>query len=211
MNAWQTIITAVGGSAALSLSLTYLLKEWISTRIRNSIAHEYDVELEGFKAGYRKVLDENQIRFSKLYVDQAEALKTLYRHLAAEHSVLLKLTAMFKQGSKDEIAERDASLRKQFVERHNEGLDFFRHNRLLIPKGICDEVDAFLHEAKGAFVNYTTYDGLELCDDTVREMHKIKNETSERVRGHLEEALHRSEAAFRHILGVSMGEITDAE
>ena len=50
--------------------------------IKKSIQHEYDVKLEGFKAGYQKVLDENRITFSWWHEAQAKAIQTTYAGIA---------------------------------------------------------------------------------------------------------------------------------
>ena len=80
-NFWSTLSISVTGSVLLSGILVWLCREWISARLRKSIQHEYDVKLEGFKAGYQKVLDENRIAFSWWHEKQAEALQEIYAML----------------------------------------------------------------------------------------------------------------------------------
>lgn len=77
-NFWTTLGISVTGSVLLSGILVWLCREWISARLRKSIQHEYDVKLEGFKAGYQKVLDENRIAFSLWHEKQAKALQEIY-------------------------------------------------------------------------------------------------------------------------------------
>ena len=78
---WITIVSSVGASTVVCAFVGWLLREWISVRLKKSIQHEYDVKLEGFKAGYQKVLDENEIRFSWWHEKQAEALQEIYAML----------------------------------------------------------------------------------------------------------------------------------
>lgn len=61
---WSIFSFSVGGASICSIALTFLLREWISNRLKKSIQHEYDVKLEGYKAGYQKLLDENRIAYS---------------------------------------------------------------------------------------------------------------------------------------------------
>ena len=81
-NFWSTLGISVTGSVLLSGILVWLCREWISARLRKSIQHEYDVKLEGFKAGYQKVLDENRIAFSWWHEAQAKAIQETYSNIA---------------------------------------------------------------------------------------------------------------------------------
>ena len=81
-NFWSTLGISVTGSVLLSGILVWLCREWISARLRKSIQHEYDVKLEGFKAGYQKFLAENEIRFSWWHEEKAKAIKEIYNDLA---------------------------------------------------------------------------------------------------------------------------------
>ena len=74
MGYWETIITSI-----LTSSAFWGLLIW---RIKKSIQHEYDVKLEGFKAGYQKVLDENRIAFSWWHEAQAKAIQETYSNIA---------------------------------------------------------------------------------------------------------------------------------
>lgn len=60
---WKTVIMSFLTSSAFVGLLIWFIKK--------SIQHEYDVKLEGFKAGYQKVLDENRIAFSWMSQEQA--------------------------------------------------------------------------------------------------------------------------------------------
>ena len=71
MGYWTTVLSSIGGSVGLTVLVGFLLRDWISTRIHKSIEHEYSVKevklkaelegkLEGEKAAYQKVLDENR-------------------------------------------------------------------------------------------------------------------------------------------------------
>ncbi len=74
MGYWETVITSI-----LTSSAFWGLLIW---RIKKSIQYEYDVKLEGFKAGYQKVLDENRIAFSWWHNAQAKAIQETYSCIA---------------------------------------------------------------------------------------------------------------------------------
>lgn len=67
---WKTVVMSFLTSSAFVGLLIWFIKK--------SIQHEYDVKLEGFKAGYQKVLDENRIAFSWWHEEQAKAIKEIY-------------------------------------------------------------------------------------------------------------------------------------
>lgn len=74
-NFWTIFLSSIGGAVVLSLGLVWLLREWISARLKGAIQSEYDVKLEGYKAGYSKFLAENEIRFSWWHEEKAKAIK----------------------------------------------------------------------------------------------------------------------------------------
>ena len=71
---WKTVIISFLTSSAFWGLLIWCIKK--------SIQHEYDVKLEGFKAGYQKVLDENRIAFSWWHEAQAKAIQETYSNIA---------------------------------------------------------------------------------------------------------------------------------
>ena len=97
---WGTVLSSVIISAIGCSALGWLCREWISARLRKSIQHEYDVKLEGFKAGYQKVLDENRIAFSWWHEAQAKAIQETYSHIAElSFSIDNKLSCAAQQPS----------------------------------------------------------------------------------------------------------------
>ncbi len=71
---WKTVIMSFLTSSAFVGLLIWFIKK--------SIQHEYDVKLEGFKAGYQKVLDENRIAFNWWHEARAKAIQTTYSSIA---------------------------------------------------------------------------------------------------------------------------------
>lgn len=97
---WSIFSFSVGGASICSIALTFLLREWISNRLKKSIQHEYDVKLEGYKAGYQKLLDENRIAYSWWHEEQAKAIKETYGALSELYlSIDSKLCCMNKNNS----------------------------------------------------------------------------------------------------------------
>lgn len=82
METWITVLSSAGASTIVGVSVMWLCREWISARLKKSIQHEYDVKLEGYKAGYTRFLTENEIRFSRWHEEKLKAIKEVYGHLA---------------------------------------------------------------------------------------------------------------------------------
>jgi hypothetical protein len=70
-----TFWTSLGGSAVVLVPAVFIVRMYIKKKIEADVQHKYNgllediknenaIELAGFKAGYQKVLNENQIRFS---------------------------------------------------------------------------------------------------------------------------------------------------
>lgn len=83
MSGWiKILLSSVVFSTLASAALVWLLREWISARLKKSIQHEYDVKLEAYKAAYQKMLAENEIRFGRWHEEKAKAIKDIYINLA---------------------------------------------------------------------------------------------------------------------------------
>lgn len=205
MESWQTIVSSISGSVVLTGVLGFLLREWISTRIRKSIEHEYSVkeaklkaeldgELVGLKAGYQKVLDENQIRFSRLYEDQAEACKTLYRLIHRTHSRVALLVSVLQNAPSD-LDEAKAHWDKQekdALDAFNACNAFFHENRILLPDDVCAEMDEFLSIARKAYRDFTRRERRPEAWD----------EAHDAMRGPAASLKRKLENRFRQILGL---------
>jgi len=87
------VLASVGVSAALSATLLWLTKPWISEPLKNSIKHEYDQKLETHKAQLKAQSDveieqlksrlniaatEHQITFTNLHERRAEVIAEMY-------------------------------------------------------------------------------------------------------------------------------------
>lgn len=210
MDNWQVILTSILGSGGLSGIIVFLLMEWI----RKSIEHEYnekeirlkaelDGNLEGAKAGYKKVLDENQIKFSRLYSDQAEAAKRLYRFIHQTHSRLTVLVSSLQMAPEDPD-ERNAHFEKMHQDAYdafNDCNTCFQENRILLPEDICAEMDGFLSIDRGAYFDFNR-----------RERRPEKwDEAEDAMRGPVFSLKRKLEARFRQLLGVLPAELEDSQ
>lgn len=125
---WGTVLSSVIVSAIGCSALGWLCREWISARLRKSIQHEYDVKLEGFKAGYQKVLDENRIAFSWWHEEKVKAIKEIYNDLANAAFDLTFLLTLENDPRWQVDLELKAKVRKLVVDRYTASIEP-RHQR----------------------------------------------------------------------------------
>jgi hypothetical protein len=210
MEAWQVIVASLGGSTMLTLALAFLLREWISTRIKKSIENEYKVKqmelkaeldgkLEGTRAGYKKVLDENQIRFSRLHEDRANAIRELFKRLVnAEENIGDAFSPRHLTSDEKWTALRRAQAA------FNEFCTFFTQNRIFLNDKDCELVEALRDTAKGAYIDFTTYDvsGVALDDASSMNRQELKRAARKTMVGEFLQLRLRLEQEFRTALGL---------
>ncbi len=112
-------------SGATALAVIVLVgRTWLSEKIKHHVEDTYKVkeqqrqaafdeslekrktelskELEGWKAGYQKALDESRVRFSKLHEDRAKAIKGLYQRLVLAEDAIRAFVAPLKFAGQNE-------------------------------------------------------------------------------------------------------------
>jgi len=67
----SSVLSSIAVSAPLSLALVFLLRSWISERLRQSIAHEYALQLETHRATLKAEYD---VALERLRVDNAQQM-----------------------------------------------------------------------------------------------------------------------------------------
>lgn len=133
---WITIVSSVGASTVVCAFVGWLCREWISARLRKSIQHEYDVKLEGFKAGYQKVLDENRIAFSLWHEKQAEALQEIYIILVECQEKYLNYFEIEDTNTSKLIQEA-----KKIIKYYQECYFIYKKYQIFIPDNILNQMN----------------------------------------------------------------------
>jgi len=149
------------GSLSLLAWIVYII-------LKESIKNKFARELEGFKAGYQKVLDENQIRFSKWHDAQAEAIKELYFLLiiARDHIEILNNHCCSSVLKKDEygtiipsdLNPNDLKLFDNAEKASHDFNNFFQRNAILFDDMTYDKVNQLFKTSRSIIVD-RTHDG----------------------------------------------------
>ena len=126
-----TIITSAAVSSALAGLLLWLMKSWISERLKNAIKNEYDQKLETHKSQLKAQSDieieklrsnlsiaatEQNVKFSKLHNDRAEVIANTYSLLKEVFLTVEDYVKIFEPVGDKPIEER----RQIAVDAHNE-------------------------------------------------------------------------------------------
>lgn len=164
MNFDVTSIGTWAGSLSILAWIVYivfkcLVQESMKSKFAKELQNLKDAnakELEGFKAGYQKVLDENQIRFSGFYSEQSKAILELHQKLAELYIAMNVMTATVKSLPKDEAeCEKylDEEERKTGIA-YNECMAYYLKVKLLLPESAWVICNKYLDKCRRAIDDY---------------------------------------------------------
>src|SRR5262245_1847031 len=161
-----TILTSVVSSAVVSSGAVFILRNWISEKIKSSIQHEYNEKLETHKAQLKSHSEiateqlksqlqiaaaERNIKLTRIFEDQADVIAETYSKLMAVVSAFEEYTAAMEFENTPPKSER----RKILGQRMGEFLNYYKPKRIYIPKQTQAKVDEFykkLHVATMQFM-----------------------------------------------------------
>ena len=177
---WKTLLSGVCGAGAATVILVWLGKTWIGERIKRDVEDTYKAkeqqrraefdraleerkaelsrELEGWSAGYKKALDENHVRFSRLHEDRATAIRDLYSHLIKAQTAVASLVFPARFDRVDE-----EKLRREAHEMFGKFCAFFNENRIFFTEADCVLIDKLTDIVRGAYVDFMAYDDKPNC------------------------------------------------
>ena len=148
---WSQFLAMLGvtilGSGGISGLIVYL---W-----RKQIDQKYEHELEGYKAGYQRFLQENDIRFSRWHNDQAQAITELYSDLSLLHLSLQILTQPMHRHPADEEGNRsyfNGLLRDVWINYEKAQLCWYKNKIFMSVQS--KKVDELLWQCRAATVHY---------------------------------------------------------
>lgn len=228
MSIWEYIVSSLGGAAVATLVLIWFGKTWVGERIRRDVEDTYRAkqqqrkaefdrameerkseltkELEGWKAGYQRALDENHIRFSRLHAEQADAIKSLYARLVRMERKLRELVSPFQFVPREKTARDEffAGQRQAFSETFIASRDFFQENRIYLSTGVCEQIDAVLDTAHSVYVDFTTYDGVDDLDkDSRKDRRELQRSAHKTMTDQFPSLRRNLEGEFRAAMGLA--------
>jgi hypothetical protein len=199
MSIWQTIITALGGTALLLGAVAWMVKKIVVHFLDKDVEAykvklqaDADRQLEAFKTELRLI----EFRSTKLHDKRAEAVAEIYRRLANLQSAMKDYIWTFDDNL-DVEHSRSVQGRKLTDARDN-FFSCYDSNRILLDDDICEKLDAYNKNVLGIFNRYSltvsfVSDGTEAQHQAIRQALNDMKKLADPIRKDLTNE-------FRHIL-----------
>ena len=188
----------------------WLLRTWLSERIKNSIKSEYeqklethkatlkaqsDVEIEKLKSNLSLVTLEHQIRFSKLHELRASVIAETYEKLKDLHFKLCEYVEIFEPAGGKPRSER----RESAVAAHEVFRNYFQAKLIFFPKKTADKLEVINQELVRVFNNFTFE--VDMAPKTGGNPAEKWIQIFQKLNGDIGRALEEIEVEFRNLLG----------
>jgi len=195
MEAWQTILLAFGGNAALLAVLGWLGKSLLEkTLARDSQRLEYELKakadsaIEQLRSQLQLQAIEHQIRFSSLHEKSAETIAEVYARLQKYLYAVADYVKVFEL-----VGEKPKSERREEAQAAIAAFrEYFLPRQIFIPKETAERIRAFdrkLLEAARHFANRiegkeqsTTEDWIKTFETVIKEAPPILEELEDEFR-----------------------------
>jgi Zn-dependent oligopeptidase len=109
----------------------------------DSFRHGLNFEAEKFRHELNTTATEHQIRYSKLYGERGQVIKTIYNLLLELENSLANLTSMFQGAEWTTESERD----KIVTENIKKLRSYLEQNRIFFSEALCSKIETILTEA----------------------------------------------------------------
>jgi len=172
---WTALFSGMGGTVVAIILLRFFCNAWLRRRIEGSVNDVYKAkeqerqaayntalethkshlakEMEGWKTGYQNVLNECQVRFSRLHADRADAIRQLYvRLVKLEETLRAFVTPSYLVDNRGD--KWLAEIRKVFFDFDQ----YFTQNRIFFSPTDCLCIDDLRKIAEKAYMDYTIYE-----------------------------------------------------
>ncbi len=165
------------GSLSLLAWVVYIVfKCFIQESMKSKFAKELQTlkdknqsELEAFKAGYQKVLDENQIRFSWYHSEQAQVIKLTYTNLLELRGKISDFIAA-GIGKNNVVNINSLPETKAFMSSFNKAKQYYEQNGIFYSEELCEQIEQYFKEIL-SFI----YDGKTVNDPKISSLAQTLN------------------------------------
>ncbi len=147
-------MTSILSGGLASALLIWLLRTWISERLKSAIQNEYEQKLETHKAKlkYQSELEierlrsqlhiqaeRHNIRFAKIYGEIAETVASTYEKLIKFKKAVADYVSIIEWSGDPPKEER----RKIVDEKMKQFIEFYEYRKLYLPRGTVNRIDRF--------------------------------------------------------------------
>lgn len=213
MDAWKSILLALGGNAALLIVLAWLARSFGSQllakdleKFKMSLNSASSEASERLKHELQIVAHEHQVRFSKLHERRAEVITSLYGLLVEAQWAGQSFVSVVEWVGEPPKEQKYAAAMNKFAEFFRE----FDKNRIFLPESVCRQLDDFLHNMRKRVIHFGVYvqTNQYASDQVIKEKYEVWSKASEHFDRELPEARRALESELRAMLAGTAMRIT---
>lgn len=209
MDAWQTVLLAFGGNAALLAVLGLLGKSLLekliardTKRFESELKAKSDSAIEQLRSDLAIRSIEHQVRFSRLHEKRATVIAELYGHLVEMLWEAESFLSPMEWAGEPNKQEKHHTAMSKLV-------DFFRYfdkHRIYLPEGMCASLEALALKVRShviAFGVYVRFRDESLTLHTRDQKEKAWNQGWDAIKNEVPQARKLLEYGFRALLGAA--------
>lgn len=184
---WNTalaVIASLGGGGFLVLALSSWLGKVWAERI-----------LSKEKSKLEMLINEHQVKFSRLHQEQAEAIKTLYSKLLEIRNICGRIVIWAEHedmGIKDAREKLDEELHKHSTS--DDFRKFYKENEIFFPESISSLLEEIWSSDSGIWVNAILKAKAEDPEEVMKTLKELEKK--------IDTAMEKLKKEFRKLLGV---------
>jgi hypothetical protein len=209
MEAWQTVLLAFGGNAALLAVLASLGKSLLDKLIvrdtkqfESDLKAKSDATIEHLKNELQIRTTEHQVRFSRLHEKRAAVIAELYGHLVeALWEAESFLSPMEWVGEPNKKDKHQKAMNK-LVELYR----YFDQHRIYLPPDVCASLEALVQNVRLQVIKFgvwVRYDDHELTGDSHEKKNDAWDSGWDAIKNQVPIARKSLEDEFRALLGAT--------
>jgi hypothetical protein len=209
MEAWQTVLLAFGGNAALLAVLGLLGKSILDKLIvRDTKQFEADLKakadatIEHLKNELQLKTIEHQVRFSRLHEKRAAVIAELYGHLVEALWEAESFLSPMEWAGEPNKKEKHKTAMNKLVDLYR----YFDKHRIYLPTELCASLERLVIEVRSHVINFGVYVGFDektLNEHTHKEKEKAWNSGWDAIKNQIPLARQSLEGEFRALLGAA--------
>jgi hypothetical protein len=209
MDAWQTILLAFGGNAALLAVLGILGKSFLDKLIvrdtkqfESDLKAKSDAAIEHLKNELQLRTIEHQVRFSRLHEKRAAVIAELYGYLVEALWEAESFLSPMEWAGEPNKKEKHQQAMNKLVELYR----YFDKHRIYLPPGVCASLDALVQDVRSQVIKFgvwVRYEEHELTGDSHTKKLDAWNSGWDSIKTKVPVARESLENEFRTLLGAA--------
>lgn len=209
MEAWQTVLLALGGNAALLAVLGVLGKSLLAKLIvrdtkqfENDLKAKSDAAIEHLKNELQIRTIEHQVRYSRLHEKRASVIAELYGHLIEALWEAESFLSPMEWAGEPSKKEKHRKAMNKLVELYR----YFDKHRIYLPPEVCASLEALIQNVRSQVIRFgvwVRYEDYELSGDSHDKKNEAWNSGWAAIKNEVPIARESLENEFRALLGAA--------